>query len=451
LYAAAPQVSVAGGGQLVELQSALEERVVQAVRDAKDELVGLTADLVACDTTARLPGDPARDEERLQRLLSARLTALGAEAELWEPEPTGAGDRFIPTGLDFRGRPQLAATLRGTGGGRSILLNGHIDAVDVEPREQWTNDPLVLTERDGFLYGRGSNDMKGGVAGLVVALEALRRQGVSLAGDVVFCTNTDEESSGAGGYMCARHGVGADAGIAAEPTDFDAWVSCRGTVTPTITVAGRAGHAEMPQPDWQEGGAVNAIEKMVPVLQAMGALREEWRARPDHRHPLLAPGDIVPTVVRGGTWIVTIPASCSVTADITYLPQHADAEGTGRAVEAEVIDRLTGAVAGDPWFAEHPLQFRWSEDVVPAEMPADHPLVTCALGCAGALGHRGAPAGLNSWHDAATFTRAGTPTFSFGPDGFDSAHAVDERVSVRGLVDFSAAVALTMLRWCGVA
>ena len=190
---------------------------------------------------------------------------------------------------------------------------------------------------------------------------------------------------------------------------------------------------------------------MVAVLNGMGALREEWKARPDHVHPLLAPGDIVPTIVRGGTWMVTIPASCDVTADIMYLPQHVDAEGTGKAVEAEVIDRLTQAVAGDPWFAEHPLTFTWTDDVVPAEMPADHPLVTTALGCAGALGHGGKPAGLNSWHDAATFTRAGTPTFSFGPDGIETAHAVNERVSVGGLVDFSAAVALTVMRWCGVA
>ena len=433
----------------MELQSALEERIVQAARDAKDELVGLTAELVACDTTARHPGDHARDEDKLQRLLAARLQALGAEADLWEPEPTGDGSRFLPAGLDFAGRPQLAAVLRGSGGGRSILLNGHIDAVDVEPRERWTSDPFVLTERDGYLYGRGSNDMKGGIAALVIALEALRRQGVRLAGDVVFCTDTDEESSGAGGYMCVRRGVKADAGIAAEATAFDAWVSCRGTVTPTIRVAGRAGHAEMPQPDWRDGGAVNAIEKLVPVLSGIGALREEWRARADHVHPLLAPGDIVPTIVTGGTWMVTIPASCAVTADVTYLPQHVDADGSGKAVEAEIVDRLTKAVAGDPWFAEHPLQFEWSEDVVPAEMPAGHPLVTTALDCAAALGHRGGPAGLNSWHDAATFTRGGTPTFSFGPPGIETAHAVDERVPLAGLVDFSAAVALTLLRWCG--
>jgi acetylornithine deacetylase len=84
-------------------------------------------------------------------------------------------------------------------------------------------------------------------------------------------------------------------------------------------------------------------------------------------------------------------------------------------------------------------------------MPADHPLVTCALGCAAALGHRGKPAGLDSWHDAATFTRAGTPTFSFGPPGIETAHAADERVPVAGLLDFSAAIALTVLRWCGAA
>jgi acetylornithine deacetylase len=433
----------------VELQSALEERVVQSVRDAKDELIGLTAELVALDTTARRPGDPARDEEKLQRLLAARLEGLGAEADVWEPEPTGEGDRSLPAGLDFAGRPQLAAVLRGSGGGRSILLNGHIDAVDVEPRDEWTSDPFVLAEREGHLYGRGSTDMKGGIAGLVIALEALHRQGVRLAGEVVFCTDTDEESSGAGGHMCVRHGVRADAGIAAEATAFDAWVSCRGTVTPTITVTGRAGHAEMPQPHWSAGGAVNAIEKMVTVLNGMGALREEWRARPDHVHPLLAPGDIVPTIVGGGTWMVTIPASCAVTADVTYLPQHVDADGSGKAVEAEIIDRLTSAVAGDAWFAEHPLRFDWSEDVVPAEMPADHPLVATALGAAAALGYAGAPAGLDSWHDAATFTRAGTPTFSFGPPGIETAHAVDERIPVAGLVDFSAAIALTALRWCG--
>jgi len=435
-----------------EQRSTLEEKVVEAALGARDEVVGLVTKLVAYDTTARLPGQQARDEEKLQQVLAARLAKIGAQPDLWEPAPTGAGSRFLPAGLDFVGRPQLAAVLPGAGGGgRSLLLNGHIDAVDVAPREQWLSDPFRVEERDGSLYGRGVSDMKGGIACLVVALETLSRLGVRLAGDVVLCTVTDEESSGVGGHMAVEHGVKADAGISAEPTDFDAWVSCRGMVMPTITVDGRAGHAEIPQPSWREGGAVNAIEKLVPLLNGIQDLREEWRARPDHKHPLLSPGDIVPTIVGGGTWMVTIPSSCDVTCDVTYLPGHADAEGTGKAVEAEVVGRLTAAVAGDPWFAEHPLRFRWTEDVVPAEMPPDHPLVVAALECAALVGRSGKPAGLDSWHDAATFTANGTPTFSFGPDGIETAHAVNERVSVQSLLDFSAAVAVMAMRWCGVA
>lgn len=111
----------------------------------------------------------ARDEEKLQRLLAARLAKIGAQPDLWEPARTGAGSRFLPAGLDFVGRPQLAAVLPGAGGGRSLLLNGHIDAVDVAPREQWLSDPSTVEERDGSLYGRGVSDMKGGIARLATS------------------------------------------------------------------------------------------------------------------------------------------------------------------------------------------------------------------------------------------------------------------------------------------
>ncbi len=435
-----------------EARTALEDKVVEAARAARDQVVGLLEELVACDTTARMPGDPARDEEKLQRLLAARLAGLGARPDLWEPAPTGAGSRSIPAGLDFAGRPQLAAVVPGAGSGRSLLLNGHIDAVDVEPRAEWLSDPFKVDRRDGFLYGRGVNDMKGGIACMIVALETLHRLGVRLAGDAVFCTVTDEESSGAGGHMAVAHGVRADAGIAAEATDFDAWVSCRGTVTPTITVAGRAGHAEMTQPDWREGGAVNAIEKLAPLLAGIQALREEWRGRADHRHPLLAPGDIVPTIVHGGTWIVTYPASCDLTCDITYLPAHVDAEGTGRAVEAEVIDRLTTAVAGDPWFAEHPLALHL-ERRCGAGRDAGRPPAR----------HHGAPLRPRRRPDR----QARRPRQLARRRHVHRRRHADlqlragryrqrprrERARVRWTVcvDFTAAIALTAMRWCGVA
>ena len=435
---------------MADLRSALEETVVTAVRAKRDELIALTRELVAYDTTAREIGDPARDEERLQRSLAARLKAIGAEIDLWEPPATGRGNRLLPDDLDFVGRPQLAARLGGSGGGPSLLLNGHIDAVSVEPRELWTHDPFAGEIDDGRLYGRGAADMKGGIASMTVALEVLHERGVRLAGDVVVCTVTDEESSGAGGWAAVDRGVRADAGFCTEPTGFDAWVACRGTVCPTITIPGRAGHAEAPQRDWREGGAVNAIEKLPLVLDAIAELREDWRTRADHRHAMLSPGDIVPTVVRGGDWSVTIPAWCDLQCDAMFLPAGIDAAADASVIEREIRERVDAHVrARDPWFEDHPLRWAWDSYVLPAEIAADHPLVEIVLAAAAALGRPGKVAGLDSWHDAATFTRfGGTPCFSFGGGALATAHAVDEYTEIDELVDVAAAVALAAMRYC---
>ena len=431
--------------------SPLEEKVIAAAREARDEIVGLLGELVACDTTARAGDEPARDEEKLQRVLERRLRALGAETDLWEPPPTGTGNRHVPDDLRFAGRPQLAARLRGTGGGRSLLLNGHIDAVSAEPREQWSSDPFTLTARDGRLYGRGVADMKGGLATMLVALEVLHRLGVRLAGDVVYCSVTDEESSGAGGFAAVARGVKADAGICAEPTDFDVWVACRGSLTPVITIPGRPGHAEMRQPHWREGGAVNAIDKLRLVLDAVARLNDEWRDRPDQRHPFLSPGVIVPTVVTGGEWEVTYPARCTLTCEAMYLPGHLDDDGTGRKVEAEIKDWIERAVAVDPWFEEHPLEWFWDCDVAPAEVPADHPVVAASVAAGAAVGRAGRVTGFDSWHDGATFTRhGGTPTVCFGAGATGTAHTIDEWVTADDLADHAAATAVLLMRWCGV-
>ena len=464
------------------------------VRAGRDELCDLVAQLVALDTTARDAGAPPRAEAQLQRLLAARLSALGAEIDLWEPAPTGAGGRFVPPGLDFVGRPQLIARLPGAGRStaaadaaaaagsaappraaraaaagsaapphgaraaaeRSLLLTGHIDAVGVEPREQWTSDPFVVTERDGLLYGRGTNDMKGGLAALVVALEALHRAGVALGGEVVFASVTDEESSGAGSWSVVRRfaerGLHPAAGLCAEPTGFEAWVACRGILKPRLTIPGRAGHSQEPQPDWREGGAVNAIDKLVPVLSEVRRINADWRVRADQRHPLLAPGDIVPVLVDGGTWDVTYPAFCHLTLDCHYLPAQWHPTLGAEPVKAEIRERIDGAAASDPWLAAHPIAWEWEWEVPPAEIAADHPLVSTVLDAAAAVGRPSRVGGLDSWHDAATFTLHGAiPTFSFGPGGMDTAHAVDECVAVEELVDTAAAVALATMRWCGVA
>jgi acetylornithine deacetylase len=332
------------------------------------------------------------------------------------------------------------------------MLNGHIDVVTPDPVDQWASDPWRAEIRDGNLYGRGTCDMKGGIGCMVFAAETLARLGIRLAGDLVVCTNTDEESSGAGGIACVAHGVRADAGICTEPTGFQVWTCSRGSVMPIVSVAGRPGHAELTQPHWREGGAVNAIEKLGVVLDAYARLREEWRTRPDNQHPHLSPTTITPTVVRGGEWIVTYPASCSITSMLNYLPGNADAGGWGTGVEAEFERFIRDAAQADPWLQEHPPDVQWTIDIPPFEVPPDHPIIGTVLEASAAVGRDIGIGGLDSWFDAATFTRfGGTPMVGFGPRHIDNAHSIDEYVPVDDLVLCAQAIALAALRWCGVA
>ena len=429
----------------------LEQGVLADIEARSGELVALAGDLIRFDTTAREPDDPARDEAALQRYLGDRLGAEGAEIDIWEPAPEDvAGSRLVPPGLGFAGRPQLVARFPGAGGGRSLLLNGHIDVVSVEPRDRWTGDPFTPTVRNGRLYGRGAVDMKGGVAAMTFAAETLARLGVQLEGDLLVNTVTDEESTGAGGVASVAHGVRADGGIVTEPSGFDVWVACRGSLMPTITVPGQPGHAGLPQPHWREGGGVNAIEKAALVQEALRRLEEEWREREDNRHPHLAPGEIVPTLIAGGEWIVSYPASCSISYHVAYLPGQADEGGWGNAVEHEIEECVARATRGDSWLAEHPPQVAWATDVPAAEIAEDESIVRTMLDAAEAAGRPGRVAGMNSWHDGATFIHAGTPCVCFGPGPIEAAHTVDESVAVRDLVDCAKAVALAAMRFCGV-
>jgi acetylornithine deacetylase len=428
-----------------------ERRAVDEIERRADDLIALAGDLVRFDTTAREQGAPARDEAALQEYLGGRLGAFGAEVDLWEPSPEDvAGTRLTPPDVDFEGRPQLAARFTGRGGGRSLLLNGHVDVVSGEPRERWTSDPNRPEVRDGRLYGRGSCDMKGGVASMTFAAEVLASLGLRLSGDLVVCTVTDEESTGVGGLAAVARGVRADAGIVTEPSGLDAWVACRGSLMPTITIPGRPGHAGIGQPDWREGGAVNAIEKAQLVLAALREFQDDWRARADHHHPHLSPGDIVPTLIAGGEWMVSYPSSCRIVFHVAYLPVHADAEGWGTAVEREIVERVERAARADPWLAENPPAVEWAPEVPSAEVAPDHPVVEAVLGAAADVGRPGRVTGMDSWHDGATFTRfGGTPSICFGPGELAKAHTIDESVPVEDLVRCTQALAVTVIRFCG--
>jgi acetylornithine deacetylase len=439
--------------------SDVERSVREAVASRRQELLELAAALIAFDTTAREVGDPPREEAALQQHLAERLAAAGAEIDLFEPDADAlAGAPLVPDGLDFAGRPQLIATLRGAGSGPRLLFNGHIDVVSGEPRAEWTTAPFAPAVRDGRLYGRGACDMKGGIAAMTLAAATIAEAGVTLGGDLVVATNTDEESSGAGGSALVWRGLAADAGIVTEPTDFRTWVACRGSEYGVVRVPGRPGHAEVRHPDWRRGGAVNAIEKAGLVLEAIGSLRARWGADTRLRHPHLSSPSLLPTVVSGGEWPVTYPSSCDLTIAVMYLPVQADADGWGSAIREEVTDWITRECARDDWLAEHPPVIDWwTNGVMPMEIPESERVVGTMLGASADLGLRRELGGLDSWYDGATYTRlAGIPSIGYGPPGFDPdgatvAHTIDEYVPVDGLVACAQALAVAALRFCGVA
>lgn len=440
--------------------TAAEQAVCKWIAEHSDRLVELATTLIAFDTTARNPGDPPRQEAALQAHLAQRLEAAGAEIDLFEPDAAAmAGKALVPPGLDFAGRPQLIATIRGAGGGRSLVLNGHIDAVSAEPLGEWTSDPFAAEVREGRLYGRGACDMKGGVAAMVFAAEALSALGVGLAGDLLVATNTDEESSGAGGTALVERGLRADAGIVPEPTNFDVWVSCRGSEYGVIRVPGRPGHAEVQQPPWRLGGAVNAIEKAAVVLGAIERLRSDWSARAEYAHPYVSQPSLLATMARAGEWAVTYPASCELTIAVMYVIAQADQDGWGSRVRDEVQQAiLASCAAADDWLAEHPPVFDWwPNGVMPMDIPQSEPIVSLLSAASADIGRTGGLNGLDSWYDGATLTvLAGIPSVGYGPPGFDPngvsvAHMIDEYVPVDGLVACAQGIAVAAMRFCGLA
>jgi acetylornithine deacetylase len=429
-----------------------ERSVTEAIARGRDNLVALLCDLVGFDTRAPDAGSAPRDEAALQDYVAARMCAAGLAVRVWEPEAADLPpSRYpIPEGHDFRGRPQLLATATGSGGGRSLLLNGHVDVVTAEPADRWTSPPFAPDVRSGRVYGRGACDMKGGVACMLLATEALRALDVPLRGDLIVNTVTDEESTGAGSLAVAASGLRADGGIIPEPTGLTAWLGTRGSLMPRITVEGRAGHAGFPPAHWSVGGPVNAIEKLQLVLEALQRLRHEWVLRPDCRHEVLAPGGIVPTAIAAGQWMVSYPAAATLECHVQYVPGQADADGYGSRVEREIEQRVLAACAADSWLSEHPPRVEWPGDVPPGWVAPEHSVAATTLAAMEALELPRTVAARTTFFDGPTFSRAGIPTIAFGPGDILRAHAVDEFVPIDELVRAAQVLAVAAMRFCGV-
>jgi acetylornithine deacetylase len=432
---------------------ALESAVDEFISSRADDLVELVCALVRLDTTSvdLSPGSERTEnaEAELQAFVGDRLRALGADVDQWEPDPEELADHpMMPPWHHWRNRPLTVGTIRGTGGGRSLVVNGHIDVV--APGDGWTSPPFAAEVRDGRIYGRGACDMKGGVGAALFALEALTACGIQLGGDVVFEAVPDEETCAMGTVAAIARDYRGDAGLVPEPTRFNLWVATRGLLHGTLSVPGRSAHAEMNQPSWREGGGVNAIQKAVYLLGALDRLGAEWAERADKRHPLLGTPGLHPTGIRGGTFISNVPERCTIDLNTTYLPGNADERGYGSIPREEIVGAVAETAAEDDWLAEHPPTWSWYTDYPPSEIDPQAPIVDVVREVGRELGVDVRPEGIDTTYDGALLTLfADTPSPAFGPGDLSRAHAPDEWIGIDELLLAARLYARAIVAWCG--
>ena len=401
-----------------------EKTVLGLIDDGREEIVAYLKKLIGFKTVtpkygARAEGDDYRAH---QDLLRTTLERMNFSVDTWEVDSSEL-ERFPGSGIkpdrDLGNMPVIVGKLAGSGKGKSLILNGHYDVVPVGIAENWKHDPFGGEIEDGKVFGRGANDMKGGIAAMIQAIRFIRAAGVELDGDLSVQIVPDEESSCMGTLSCCQRGYTADAAIIPEPTDMQVLVAVRGSLYGTITVLGRAGHAEMPQPHWTQGGAVNAIAKATKVLAGLEELTEEWRTRPDKQHKYLAPDAIVPTVIQGGDWSVTYPEKVEIQFGSMFVPATMNKR-------QEIEDKLASVANNDPWLKEHPPKLETGEWHYGAEVDEDEPIVKLGMAALEDLGIPPVLRGFGSLTDCIHLINySNIPTISIGPD-IKTAHMADE-------------------------
>lgn len=386
------------------------------------------------------------NEGPAQKWLAEKLSQWRFDTELTEPD--NARIRTWPDynpGHDYRNRPNLVATSKGSGGGKSLLFNGHIDTVPLDDLNKWTHPPLSAAIQDGKLYGRGACDMKAGLAAMILAVKFLNDIGYPRRGDIIIESVVDEEGGGNGTLDCIARGVRADAAIVTEPTSLQVYRASRGVFLLKVTVTGMPAHACF---KWK---GVNAIEKGFVISEALSKLEKYWLAT--RRHPNLPSPTITLGEISGGISAATVPGTCTMKFDIKYLPSETDASGRQRKINAcdiqqEVENCIRDACMGDPWLREHMPELDWYLSVMPHEIDENAAILQQICDSSDAVLGNHRISGLPSGADARHLQNNGhIPTILFGPGSMNCAHSIDEHVDIEEYINCIKILAITVANW----
>jgi acetylornithine deacetylase len=360
-----------------------------------DELEQLLSDLVSINSINPdlVPGSPGEGE--IARYIANWLKRADLEVELIESVP---------------GRPNVVGIAHGTGGGKTLLLNGHMDTVGVAGMAN-AHRPVI---KDGRMYGRGAYDMKSGLAACMLAIAIAKKQ--QLRGDVIFTAVIDEEYASVGTMDLAKR-FRADGAIVAEFTELQLIIAHRGFVWLEVETIGKAAHGSHPDL------GVDAIAKMGKVLVEVERLNQNLRANPTH--PLLGSGSLHASLITGGQELSSYPERCLLSVERRTVPGE-----TSDSVESKFTKIVQDIQHSDATFNA---VIRRGIDRSPLETSEDTEIVKAIQeATVKVLNHPAQTAGVQFWTDAAVLSAAGIPSVLFGPSGA-GAHAVEEWVDLQSV------------------
>jgi len=339
-------------------------------------------------------------------------------------------------GIEYDGRSNLCVRVAGTGGGRSLLFNSHLDVVPASQGQVRPFDPRVEA---GRVFGRGSCDAKGQVATIYTALLAAKRLGLKLRGDVLAHLVVEEEVGGNGTLAMARRGERADACVVMEPTELRILSSVRGAVWFRVICTGRPGHSG------RAGDTVSALKMAVRAMEILEQYHDRLLAASRGIplfDPFPNPMPITFGKIAAGDWPATAPAQAVVEGVLGLLPNK---------TRYQVMEEMRQALmeGGDAWLREHfQLEFMYRHDAHVLD-PA-HPLVT---GLQASCRESGAPgevtamtASCDSWYYN---NQLHIPTVVFGPGSLRFAHTNEEQIGLDEIAEGAAILVRFLAEWCG--
>jgi succinyl-diaminopimelate desuccinylase len=365
----------------------------------RKELVDLTIQLVQTPTE-----NPPGNERGAARLLKPLLSKMGFN---------------IKTVLSPKGRWNLLAEKRWGQGGRRLIFNGHLDVVPAGNASQWKYPPFQGKLYKGRIYGRGSSDMKSGIASFVHALSTIERSKIPLhQGAVILHLVSDEESHGhqGMGFLTQREGIQGDAALVGEPTDLQPVIAQKGALWLRIFTIGKSAHGSKPHL------GVNAVEKMMKLIERIhfSSLEKE--------HTLLGKPTLSIGTIQGGTKVNVVPEGCHIEVDRRMLPGEKKEEVFGEI--KEILDSLQSQ---DPFFRYRMEEIDFAE---PSEVDPEEEIVKVGVDAIqNVMGRKPMLRGFSGFTDSRFYiNQCHIPTLIFGPGGADQSHTMDESVEVDALV-----------------